>query len=133
MHEKKVRKKFSGVFFFGPPYRSNGTKTCLNATLEDLLAFSSRHNYIILVGLFFEILKISPLSVFSESHYLPEIDLNLLVILTFHEYSRCSFLKNVKSALNTLISWNLAVIFLAVQIPPKGAKTEKKKKTLSLQ
>ena len=104
MHEKKVRKKFPGLFFFGPPYRSNGTKTCLNATLEDLLAFSSRHNYIILVGLFFEILKISPLSVFSESHYLPEIDLNLLVILTFHEYSRCSFLKNVKSALNTLIS-----------------------------
>ena len=104
MHEKKVRKKFSGLFFFGPPYWSNGTKTCLNATLEDLLAFSSRHNYIILVGLFFEILKISPLSVFSESHYLPEIGLNLLVILTFHEYSRYSFLKNVKSALNTLIS-----------------------------
>ena len=60
MHEKKSGKNFRAYFFLGP-------HTCLNATLEDLLAFSSRHTYIILVGLFFEILKISPLiSFFRE-------------------------------------------------------------------
>ena len=58
--KKSQEKIFGPTFFLGP-------HTCLNATLEDLLAFSSRHTYIILVGLFFEILKISPLiSFFRE-------------------------------------------------------------------